>query len=106
MLKEVVSLAIILSFIINFVFVPHPHTSSYTIYFVLSLLAISPFLLLWKVWLSFRAKRQLEICGVGRGLVGVSDAFGCESEEDQGVSADLEKGLVEATEKPLDIDGP
>jgi hypothetical protein len=106
MLKEIVSLAIILSFVINLLFVPHPNRSSYTVYFVFSLLAISPFVVLWRCWLASRAERQIETRDViGRGLVSVSDAFGIDSVGDQGLSADLEKGLVEAVEEVVDVEG-
>jgi hypothetical protein len=50
MFKEIVSLAIILGFILNIIYVAHPNTTSYTIAFVLSLIALSPFLLLWRYW--------------------------------------------------------
>jgi hypothetical protein len=107
MLKEVVSLAIILSFIINLVFVPHPNSSSYTIYFVLSLLAISPFLALWRLWLSPRAARELEPRDVASmGLVSVSDAFGAISDADLGLGADLEKGLVADVGEIVELKDP
>jgi len=48
MFKEVVSLAIIMGFILNVLYVDHPNTISYTIAFVISLAAISPFVLGWK----------------------------------------------------------
>jgi O-antigen/teichoic acid export membrane protein len=48
MFKEIVSLAIILGFILNIIYVAHPNTTSYTIAFVLSLIALSPFVLLWR----------------------------------------------------------
>ena len=48
MFKEiVVSAAIISSFLLNIAFVDHPDVSSYTIYFIISLLAIPLLLLLW-----------------------------------------------------------
>lgn len=106
-MKEIISLAIILSFIINLAFVPHPDTSSYTIYFTLSLLAISPFLMLWRFWLSSRAERQLERRDViGRGPVSVTDAFELDQAGDAGLSVDLEKGLVEVVEEAHDLDEP
>ena len=106
MMKEVVSLAIILSFIMNLVFVPHPNSSSYTIYFVLSLLAISPFLALWRLWFSSRAATEPE----GRdaasiGLASVSDALGAISDTDLGLGADLEKGLVATVGEVVDVEG-
>ncbi|EKD20811.1 hypothetical protein MBM_01493 [Drepanopeziza brunnea f. sp. 'multigermtubi' MB_m1] len=51
MFKEVVSLAIILGFIWNILYVEHPDTRSYTIAFVGSLLALSPFVLCWIYWM-------------------------------------------------------
>ena len=50
MFKEIVSLDIILGFILNIIYVAHPNTTSYTIAFVLSLIALSPFVLLWRYW--------------------------------------------------------
>jgi hypothetical protein len=48
MFNEVVSLAIIVSFILNIIFVDHPNTSSYTIYFVIGLAVICPPIFGWK----------------------------------------------------------
>ncbi|CZS89999.1 uncharacterized protein RAG0_01148 [Rhynchosporium agropyri] len=50
MFKEVVSLAIILGFIWNIIYVEHPDTRSYTIAFVGSLGALAPFVLGWHCW--------------------------------------------------------
>ncbi|KAG4433704.1 hypothetical protein IFR05_010813 [Cadophora sp. M221] len=50
MFKEVVSLAIILGFIWNILYVDHPDTRSYTIAFVGSFIALSPFVLGWIYW--------------------------------------------------------
>jgi len=50
MFKEVVSLAIILGFIWNILYVDHPDTRSYTIAFVGSLIVLSPFVLCWIYW--------------------------------------------------------
>ncbi|KAI9055202.1 hypothetical protein LZ554_000166 [Drepanopeziza brunnea f. sp. 'monogermtubi'] len=47
MFKEVVSLAVILGFVWNILYIEHPDTRSYTIAFVGSLLALSPFVLYW-----------------------------------------------------------
>lgn len=48
MFKEIVfSAAIISSFFLNMAFVDHPNASSYTLCFVISLLAIAVLLLLW-----------------------------------------------------------
>lgn len=71
---------------------------------MLSLLAISPFLIIWKFWLSIRADRQLERGGgLGRGLV--SDVLGVDSHGDPGLGADLEKGLVEEAEETHVVEG-
>lgn len=50
MFKEVVSLAIILGFIWNILYVDHPNTRSYTIAFVGSLIVLSPFIFGWIYW--------------------------------------------------------
>ncbi|KAH6720235.1 hypothetical protein BKA61DRAFT_231867 [Leptodontidium sp. MPI-SDFR-AT-0119] len=50
MFKEVVSLAIILGFIWNILYVDHPDTRSYTVAFAGSLVALSPFVLGWIFW--------------------------------------------------------
>ncbi|PBP18972.1 hypothetical protein BUE80_DR010219 [Diplocarpon rosae] len=50
MFKEVVSLAIILGFIWNILYIDHPDTKSYTVGFVGSLAALSPFVLGWICW--------------------------------------------------------
>lgn len=50
MFKEVVSLAIIMSFIFNIIYVDHPNTTSYTVYFSLSLAAMAPFCLACHYW--------------------------------------------------------
>ena len=105
-MKEAVSLAIIISFI-NLIFVPYPNTSSYTIYFVLSLLAISPFLILWNLWASARARRELEgHNGMDPGLVSLSDSYRIQSPQGLGLGADLEKGLVAAVEEIINVEGP
>jgi membrane protease YdiL (CAAX protease family) len=48
MFKELVSLAIIVGFILNILYVEHPDTNSYTIAFVLSMAVFSPFALAWR----------------------------------------------------------
>jgi hypothetical protein len=58
MFKEIISLAIILGFILNIFYVAHPNTTSYTIAFVLSLFALSPFVLLWRYWDVLRDRIQ------------------------------------------------
>ena len=47
MFKELVSLAIIVGFILNVLYVEHPDTSSYTIAFVVCMAVFSPFALAW-----------------------------------------------------------
>ncbi|KAH6681896.1 hypothetical protein B0J14DRAFT_225943 [Halenospora varia] len=61
MFKEVViSAAILLGFLLNILFVDHPNVVSYTIAFVISLGALSPFVIWWK----FRAmRRELGLVG-------------------------------------------
>ncbi|RFU25300.1 hypothetical protein B7463_g11031, partial [Scytalidium lignicola] len=51
-LEFIVTTAIIIGFILNVLYVDHPDTRSYTIYFVLGLLIQSPFILLWRWWKS------------------------------------------------------
>jgi hypothetical protein len=46
------SLAIILCFIANLLWVDHPNYQSYTLYFALSVLVLAPFFLTWKFWIS------------------------------------------------------
>ncbi|CAL3972026.1 unnamed protein product [Diplocarpon coronariae] len=72
MFKEVISLAIILGFMWNILYVDHPDTKSYTLAFVGSLAALSPFVLGWMYWrelkrgvasreiLSFRYWREMK----------------------------------------------
>lgn len=47
-----VSLAIILCFIANLLWVNHPDYRSYTLYFTLSLLVLAPFVIAWKLWIA------------------------------------------------------
>lgn len=103
MFKEVVSLAIIVSFFLNLAYVPHPNSSSYTFYFVLSLLVISPFVFAWRFWQSIGAEKQSRR---GDGLDGpsVSDVLGGDSHGDQGLGADLEKGVVEEVEDAVGVE--
>jgi len=62
MFKEVVSLAIIMVFIINIIYVDHPNSTSYTAAFVLSLIILSPFVL-WLKWGTLM-KRRRQSCNV------------------------------------------
>jgi len=51
MLLEIIATnAIIIGFIFNVLFVEHPDSQSYTIYFAVGLLLQTPFLLLWWWW--------------------------------------------------------
>jgi hypothetical protein len=60
MFKEVVSLAIILGFIINIIYVDHPDTKSYTAAFVLSLVVLSPGVAVVLYRRSLRKRRELK----------------------------------------------
>ncbi|PVH84839.1 hypothetical protein DL98DRAFT_71438 [Cadophora sp. DSE1049] len=63
MFKEVVSLAIILGFIWNILYVDHPDTRSYTAAFVGSLVVLSPFVLGWIFWSELKnGATPREIC--------------------------------------------
>lgn len=63
LLEVIISLAIILSFVANLLWIDHPDTGSYTLYFVLSLLLIAPFPLAWKFWKAreVRETKELEV---------------------------------------------
>ncbi|KAK0101462.1 hypothetical protein ONS95_006634 [Cadophora gregata] len=112
MFKEVVSLAIILGFIWNILYIDHPDTRSYTIAFVGSLIVLSPFVLGWIYWgelrkgatayeiLTWRYWRQTRNRAVRLGLMSdmrnpsqhgsVSDVEDCSESR---ASADVEMGL-------------
>ncbi|KAH8815921.1 hypothetical protein F5884DRAFT_747443 [Xylogone sp. PMI_703] len=65
-LEIIVTNAILINFILNFLFVAHPDTTSYTIYFIVSLLLESPFVLLycwWKSGFSFQGWSWKWKCG-------------------------------------------
>jgi hypothetical protein len=79
MFKQIViSFAIISSFIINIIIVPHPNTVSYTLYFAVSLVATAPFLALFS-WIKWRRERMERMKSEGDapdlelGLVGTQD---------------------------------
>jgi hypothetical protein len=95
MFKEVVvSLAIIFSFLLNILYVDHPNTISYTSGFVVSLVAMSPFILYWRYRAragAIRAAREAHEDGVDLAFLGVSEILGGRVSE--GSMADLEKGL-------------
>jgi hypothetical protein len=95
MFKEVVSLAIILGFIWNVLFVEHPNKSTYTISFILSLLALSPFALLWRYWAAVRHLTELAELEDEPSMDSVSDVLGRVVDGgDIGLGADVEKALV------------
>ncbi|KAF4637605.1 hypothetical protein G7Y89_g469 [Cudoniella acicularis] len=99
MFKEVViSAAILLGFLLNILFVDHPNVASYTVAFVLSLIALAPFILWWK-WRAMKRELSLalEVDGGGAAIlaapVAVSQMLGLggsSTEQD----ADVEKGGV------------
>jgi hypothetical protein len=91
MFKELVSLAIIVGFILNIIYVDHPNSTSYTIAFVLSLAVISPIVFGWKYWVTSRRLRSLRDA--------VNDA-----EVEVSVSASEAMGLRKDTESRADIE--
>jgi len=95
MFKEIVSLAIITGFILNIIFVDHPNTASYTLYFVVSLAAFTPFILGWRWWFSRAAARDgivdmRDVSTVGDLEAGRSAVSQSEEGEDG-----VDKGLLE-----------
>jgi hypothetical protein len=100
MFKEIVSLAIILGFILNIIYVAHPNTTSYTIAFALSLLALSPFVLLWRYWdvlkdrvRKLRGRHQEADDVEAMRLMGVDPGLRPDSESRSEFGVDVEKGL-------------
>jgi hypothetical protein len=100
MFKEIVSLAIILGFILNIIYVAHPNTTSYTIAFVLSLIALSPFVLLWRYWDVLRYRIKKLKCRHQKAddveavrLMGMDRGFGSDNECCAEADIDVEKGL-------------
>jgi hypothetical protein len=65
-------------FILNILFVDHSNTSSYTLYFSLSLLGFSPFILLWNWWCWWRGSgmAQERERNVALGILGAGSASG------------------------------
>jgi hypothetical protein len=97
MFKELVSLAIIVGFILNILYVEHPDTTSYTIAFVLSMAVFSPFALAWRYrdalrqWRAIRdAAEEVEEEPVVRVSGATRVSKGVQS------SADVEMGLMHA----------
>ncbi len=111
MLKEIVSLAIILGFVMNIVYVDHPNTTSYTIAFVLSLVILSP-LVLWMKWTAVMEYRRSHWSVQSHdeesvAMLGILESSACDSvsqsEEVVGkileLHGDLEAGSVVDVEK-------
>ena len=96
MFKEFVSLAIIGSFILNIIFVDHPNTTSYTLYFSLSLFALSPFALLWRWYWS----RNSDI-GSGRDVSGAI-AMAATGDLEAGLGGAREAGSTDAGKELLE----
>ena len=101
MFKEVVSLAIILGFMWNVLFVEHPDRATYTVAFVLSLLVLAPFVVFWRYWAATtRLNEMVEVedqaqtvMGMGRDVM--SDVLGLGARGGEiALGADVEKGLV------------
>jgi hypothetical protein len=106
MFKEIVSLAIIVGFILNILYVEHPNTTSYTIAFILSLAVISPFGLAWRYWVAPRRLRALKEAAEG----GEEEVFATVSEamrlsKDPQSSADVEMGLMQADQSAVVLEG-
>jgi hypothetical protein len=100
MFKEIVSLAIILGFILNIIYVAHPNTTSYTIAFVLSLIALSPLVLMWRYRdilrdrvRKLRGRHQKTDDVEAVRLMGVDRGLGPDSESRAEADIDVEKGL-------------
>lgn len=94
MFEEVISLAIISSFALNVLYIAHPNTISYTFGFLLSLAAMSPFIIFWRYRARARAirvAREAHEDAVDFSFVGVSETLGGIVLERP--MADLEKGL-------------
>lgn len=94
MFEEVISLAVISSFVLNIFYVAHPNTVSYTLGFLLSLATMAPFILVWKYLArarAIRAAREAHEDAVDLVLLGVSEVLGGIVVEMP--MADLEKGL-------------
>jgi hypothetical protein len=106
MFKELVSLAIIVGFILNVVYVEHPNTTSYTITFVLSLAVVSPFGLAWRYWNTsrrLRVRNEAVEGGEEEVFVSVSEATGLS--KDTQSSADVEMGSLQTTQNAVVVEG-
>ena len=105
MFKELVTLAIIVGFVLNILYVEHPDTSSYTIAFVVCMAVFSPFALAWRHRVSLRkffSARKADGETEVQPPVGVSEV-----RLSKGVkpSADVELGLIQtesAVSAPLE----
>ena len=97
MYKEVVSLAIIIGWFLNFFYVEHPDTKSYTLYFSISLLGLSPFVLLWKYWISKTStpKEELAVSGIMDVARSLEEGVGMVSRD---VPTESEKELADEEE--------
>ncbi|KAH8595742.1 hypothetical protein B0O99DRAFT_622553 [Bisporella sp. PMI_857] len=60
MYQEVVSVAVIGSFVANIIFADHPNTTTYTIYFVVSLAAVTLLATLWTYLYRRRSSRKFQ----------------------------------------------
>jgi hypothetical protein len=105
MFKEVVvSIAIILGFVLNLLFVDHPNVTSYTITFAISMAVISPVALWWKYRgiLAKRSEQTEEYDQVSVGSLAVSDALSLvapitRTNANSDADADVEKGGMKVT---------
>jgi hypothetical protein len=98
MFKELVSLAIIISVLLNILFIDHPNTASYTLYFSFSLVALSPFVLAWRYWVSRRNRRAAqELNGnLVLGIVSlVTDLEAGKAPRNMGTSTDVDQELLD-----------
>jgi len=95
MFKEIVSLAIITGFILNIIFVDHPNTASYTLYFVVSLAAFTPFILGWRWWCSRVAARDGIVAMRDMSTAGDLEAGRSTISQSEEVEGVVDKGLLE-----------
>jgi hypothetical protein len=105
MFKELVSLAIIVGFILNIIYVDHPNSTSYTIAFVLSLAVISPIVFGWKYWVTSRRLRSLRDAVNDAEVevsVSASEAMGLRKDTES--RADIEMGLMQVDGLDLSVE--
>ena len=96
MFKEVVSLAVIMSFIFNIIYVDHPNTTSYTVYFSLSLAAMAPFYLACHYWFLRREATEREENEDSWSVSAVRDLEAGIAEQQRELPADAVKGMMES----------